>query len=59
MMTTDADMRAQVTEALGGDSPDFDVPLIVEDIQQEHGTVNINDVPELRFWQIVEKHCVV
>lgn len=50
---TDQDMRDQVTEALGGDTGDYDVNYIVEKIQQEWGTANINAVPEQLFWDIV------
>lgn len=58
-MITDAAMRDQVTEALGLDAIDFDIPMIVEDIQQAHGAVHLDDVPHDWFWVIVEKHSIV
>ena len=57
-MLTDHDMRYEVTEALGT-ADGYDIIGIVEDIQQEHGTVHVDDVPHDRFWQIVEKNEVI
>jgi hypothetical protein len=58
-MTTSTDMLNQVEQTLGGVEYAFDIPGIVEDIQQEHGTVDIDDVPAARYWAIVEKHEIV
>lgn len=60
MEITDTDMREQVTRAIEEDSPgNYDIPAIVDEIRREHGTVHIDDVPDARFWEIVEKHAVV
>jgi len=58
-MITQTDMRHQVVITLDGREDEYDVPGIVEDIQQEHGTVHIDDVPAARYWEIVERHEVV
>jgi hypothetical protein len=55
MTFTDADMRVQVARALGGSVDDFDVTGIVDRLQEEFGTVDIDDVPAADFWEIVEK----
>lgn len=55
-MITDADMRTQVEHALGFDVEEYNVPAIVDDIQHEFGTVDIDGVPAARFWEIVAKH---
>jgi len=55
-MITDADMRTQVEHALGFDVDGYDVAAIVDTIQREFGTINIDDVPAVRFWEIVADH---
>lgn len=55
-MITDADMRDQITRAVEGYADSYDIPAIVDEIQREHGTSDIDDVPDARFWAIVEKH---
>ncbi len=58
-MITDQAMRDQVTAAVDGQDDAFDVPGIVGQIQQEHGAVDIHDVPHERFWEIVERHSII
>lgn len=53
---TDADMRTQVAAALVPYSDDYDVPAIVDAIQAEFGTVNIDTIPQGRFYEIVSDH---
>ena len=53
---TDADMRAQVTEALGADVVDFDVPWIVECLQRRFGTVDIDTINTEEFWHTLRVH---
>lgn len=55
-MTTDQDMRTQVAEALGPDVESFNVSGIVDTIQARYGTVDINTVPDIKFWDIVAAH---
>ncbi len=55
MKMTDMKMREQVRQALGADVYDFDVPMIVDKIQAEYGTSDVNDVPAAEFWEIVNE----
>jgi len=55
-MVTDADLRTQVEHALGFDADEYNVPAIVDDIQHEFGTMNIDTIPADRFWGIVANH---
>jgi len=55
---TDQDMRDQVKLVLASDAPDFDVKGIVDDIQRDHGTVDINTVTAEKFWAIVAARAV-
>lgn len=55
-MATDEYMRVQVEHALGFDVDEYDVPAIIDDIQHEFGTMNIDTIPADRFWGIVANH---
>jgi hypothetical protein len=54
-MITDKDMKRQVIAALDGREGDYKVNKIVDDIQAVYGTVDIDDVPDGEFWDIVAK----
>ena len=52
---TDRDLRNEVLVTL--DHPeDFKVDAIVEEIQRDHGTVSIEEIPDRTYWAIVERH---
>lgn len=50
------DMRDQVSEALGDLVCEYDVPAIVEALQAEHGTVDVDTIPHDAFWSAVMDH---
>jgi hypothetical protein len=51
---TDRDLRRQVIESLTGDEASYNVDMIVNAIQCEYGTVDINMIGSVSYWGIVE-----
>lgn len=54
---TDHDMRDQVAESLGSEGGEYDIPAIVDEIQEHYGTTHIDNVPHDAYWTIVLRHC--
>lgn len=55
---TARNMWDQVYEALGDENPNFDITAIVDDLQREFGTVDVNLIPSEPFWEIVSRHYI-
>jgi hypothetical protein len=53
---TDQDMRDQVTRSIETEENLFNVPAIVDELQERYGTVHIDEIPSDAYWAIVEKH---
>lgn len=53
---TDHDMRDQVTRTLGDEAGDYDVPAIVDELQAQHGTVDIETIAAPDYWTVVLRH---
>lgn len=54
-MITDADIRAQVLQALSGHVGDFNVEAVVRTIIDLYGRVDIDTIPDEQFWLIVRE----
>lgn len=52
----DHDMRDQVYLALGLDYSVYDLQGIVDELQDRHGTVDIDTINATEFWMIVSRH---
>lgn len=58
-MFTRKDMERQVREALDageGGAAGFDVDKIIDDIQDDFGTVDLSEVPSAVWWSVVQRH---
>lgn len=57
-IVTSTDMTEYVKRTLEGveDASDFDVPAIVDHLQREYGTVDLDEVPDEAYWKIVSQH---
>ena len=55
-MITDQDMAYQVSVALTTYTADYDIPAIVAHLQREHGTIDIDEIDEEAFWDVVAQH---
>lgn len=53
---TEDDMRSQIIGSLGGDTSRHDVPAILAEIQSAYGTVPIEEVPAMLYWNVIERH---
>lgn len=53
---TDRDMRNQIHEVLGEEDANFNISGIVDEIQRTFGTVDIDTIPSVDFWPIVDRH---
>jgi len=57
-LITDRDMREQVCQTLGDEAACFNVTAIAGEIQRTYGTVDIDEVPGEKFWEIVNRHYI-
>lgn len=57
-MITDRTMKVQVSKTLGAEGFRFDLVAIVDEIKKKFGLIDIGDVPNEKYWAIVEKHQV-
>lgn len=55
-ITTARNMRMDVRHFLGSSAVEFDVAAIVDDIQRDHGTVDIDTLNNVYFWRVVMRH---
>jgi hypothetical protein len=58
MTITDHDMREQVKAALTSYVDSFDVEGIVNDLQAQFGTVDVETIDSVLFWRTVGRHDV-
>lgn len=56
-MITDRDMREQITTIIGSEIY-YDVNAIVDQIQKEYGTVDVNIIPSGALYDIIVNHFI-
>lgn len=53
MTFSSLNMRDQIMRALEPYTDEFNIPGIVDSLQDQYGTVDINTIPTVRFWRHV------
>lgn len=53
---TSNNMRDQIRTAVNASDGDYDLDAILADLQDAHGTVNIDSIDAAAFWTVVLAH---